>query len=117
MIHKLTIQPLVENALYHGVKEKRGKGHISVKVSKEDNMLNIVVEDNGLGMSKERLKQIKEAMLTGERLSFGLSAVQERIYLYYGKEYPIDIWSEEGIGTKITISIPCDREKNVESQE
>ncbi|MDO5519871.1 MAG: sensor histidine kinase [bacterium] len=105
-IPKLSLQPLVENALYHGVKEKRGKSYIKIYCLNEDDQINIVVEDNGVGMTKEELEEIRKRLKNKQKTGFGLRAVQERIELYYGKPYGITIDSEKGKGTIVTMHLP-----------
>ena len=104
MIPKLTLQPLAENALYHGIKNKRGKGKILIEGFDldEDNMM-LRVTDNGQGMTPERLHEVQEAIRTGERAGFGLAAVSERIKLYYGPGYGLKISSTEGEGTVMEV--------------
>ena len=82
MVPKLTLQPLAENALYHGIKNKRGGGKILIGGEKSGDDLILRVTDNGQGMKKERLLEIQHAIRTGERAGFGLSAVAERLRLY-----------------------------------
>lgn len=103
MVPKLTLQPLAENALYHGIKNKRGKGKILIEGFDlgEDMMLRVT--DNGQGMTPERLKEVQDAICTGERAGFGLAAVSERIALYYGAGYGLRISSTEGDGTVIEV--------------
>ena len=103
MIPKLILQPLAENALYHGIKNKRGKGKILIEGFDlgEDMMLRVT--DNGQGMTPERLKEVQDAICTGERAGFGLAAVSERIALYYGAGYGLRISSIEGEGTVIEV--------------
>ena len=103
MVPKLTLQPLAENALYHGIKNKRGKGKILIEGFDlgEDMMLRVT--DNGQGMTPERLKEVQDAICTGERAGFGLAAVSERIALYYGAGYGLQISSTEGEGTVIEV--------------
>lgn len=105
MIPKLTLQPLAENALYHGIKNKRGIGKIIIEGFDNGNDIILRVSDTGQGMSPERLAQIREAIRTGERAGFGLAAVAERIKLYYGACYGIKIDSEENKGTVIEITV------------
>ena len=105
MVPKLTLQPLAENALYHGIKNKRGGGKILIEGEKRGDDLILRVTDNGQGMKKERLLEIQHAIRTGERAGFGLSAVAERLRLYYGAGYGMEIHSEEGKGTVIEIRI------------
>ena len=103
MVPKLTLQPLAENALYHGIKNKRGKGKILIEGFDlgEDMMLRVT--DNGQGMTPERLHEVQEAIRTGERAGFGLAAVSERIALYYGPGYGLKISSTEGEGTVMEV--------------
>ena len=96
MVPKLTLQPLAENALYHGIKNKRGKGKILIEGF--DLGEDMRVTDNGQGMTPERLHEVQEAIRTGERAGFGLAAVSERIALYYGPGYGLKISSTEGEG-------------------
>ena len=103
MVPKLTLQPLAETALYHGIKNKRGKGKILIEGFDlgEDMMLRVT--DNGQGMTPERLHEVQEAIRTGERAGFGLAAVSERIALYYGPGYGLKISSTEGEGTVMEV--------------
>ncbi len=109
-IPKLLLQPLVENALYHGVKKKRGKSRILVGGYREGNHLVFKVSDNGKGMSKETLEalrnNIERRVDQKESDSFGLANVNQRIKYYYGDEYGLEIESEEDVGTEATICLP-----------
>lgn len=105
MVPKLTLQPLAENALYHGIKNKRGGGRILIEGEDAGKDLILRVRDNGQGMTKERLEEIRNAIRTGERAGFGLSAVAERIRLYYGPGYGMEISSEEGKGTVVEVRL------------
>lgn len=108
-IMKLTIQPLVENALYHGIKNKRGKGMIHVTARKEEDVIIIDVIDNGIGMKPEELDSIRNK-LTGQRHKeggFGLANVHERIQLNYGERFGLSFTSEYGLGTTATVTIPA----------
>ncbi len=108
-IPKLTIQPLAENAIYHGLKPAGRKGIISIKGYKEKDSVVIKVSDDGAGMSQERLNGIFSENTPGERSlqSFGLKNLNERIRIIFGSSYGLTIWSEEGKGTEITIRIPA----------
>lgn len=110
MIPKITIQPLVENALYHGIKNKRGKGKIVITGLKEKNSLFLIVEDNGIGIRKEQLLQVRNK-INGKALegkdSFGLYNVNERIRLNFGEGYGIFVESCYGEGTTIKVKLPC----------
>lgn len=114
---KLALQPLVENAIYHGIKNKRGRGHLWVKVSYTDqtcSFIRFTVEDDGAGFSAERLLQVQNELKTGsenaENLSsvYGLYNVNKKLKLYYGeKNRGLEIESESGKGSKISFVIPC----------
>lgn len=104
-IPKLTIQPLVENALYHGIKGKRGKGRIRIVCQTRGEDVRITVEDDGIGMKPERQAEVKAALETGKSESFGLAVVRERIKLYFGNEYGVRLFSKYGEGTQAEICI------------
>ena len=112
-ILKLTLQPLVENALYHGIKSKRNGGTIIVRVARvNEGMLLVDVEDNGVGLTPFKLSKI-QTMLTensGEFVAnetgFGLDNVNKRIKLYYGEQYGLSIQSQYLEGTQVTVAIP-----------
>jgi len=108
-ILKLTLQPLVENALYHGIKNKRSKGHIRVIGCLEDGKLVFTVSDDGIGMMPEQLEAVKKEMnkREGDSTSFGLFNVVQRIKLNYGAEYGIWIASSYMKGTEVRVEIPA----------
>ena len=109
LIPKITIQPLVENALYHGLKNKRGLGRIVISGRKEEDFLILQIEDNGIGMRKERLDQVKEGMnqkIPTEKDIYGLYNVNERIRLNFGEKYGLSIESTYGEGTVVSIILP-----------
>jgi len=120
LILKMTLQPIVENALYHGIKNKRGRGMIRISGQMQDGAMLITVTDNGAGMSREKLEALTRRYQTasdlelGEELindrdqsGYGLYNVEQRIRLFYGDEYGITIMSEEGAGTSVTVRIPA----------
>ncbi|SKA63072.1 two-component system, sensor histidine kinase YesM [Eubacterium uniforme] len=112
-IPKLLLQPLVENALYHGVKCKRGKSIISVSGNIEDEYLIFVVEDDGIGMKEETLKKVRDN-INGDinkhdKGSFGLANVNFRIRRYYGDDCGLYIDSEYNKGTRSMIRIKKER--------
>lgn len=113
-ILKLTLQPLVENALYHGIKSKRNGGTIVVQVKPagEDKVL-LVVQDDGVGFTPYKLAQLQETLAQDiddtiylEDSGFGLRNVHKRIQLYYGKEYGLYIQSYYRGGTQVSVTIP-----------
>ena len=108
-IPKITVQPLVENALYHGIKNKRGKGKITVRGYREDSFFILEVRDNGIGMQTERLVQVRNALLykqLAESKVYGLYNVNERIRLNCGEEYGLRISSTYQEGTTVKILLP-----------
>lgn len=110
-IVKLSLQPLIENAIYHGVKQKRGQGHILIKGYEAGDVIHLHVTDNGNGIKKERLQIIMNELASmyeekNQIIGIGLKSVNERIKIQFGKEYGLTIVSEEGVGTTISISIP-----------
>ncbi len=116
-IIKLVLQPLVENAIYHGIKNKRGRGELIVSVHYTDerhDFIQFTVEDNGAGFTEERLGQVRNELRTGaqdsEKLSsvYGLYNVNKKLKLYYGERTQgILIESEVGKGSKISFTIPA----------
>ncbi|GGH43820.1 histidine kinase [Paenibacillus silvae] len=112
---KLLLQPLVENAIYHGLENKRGKGSISITGKLQEDRIIFKVCDDGAGMSREQvlelqqlLSQPPEFIAVGQRLkqSIGIKNVHSRIVLYYGDGYGLSINSEMHQGTRITVEIP-----------
>lgn len=114
LIPKITIQPLVENALYHGIKNKRGIGKIIISGKKEGDFFCIRVEDNGIGISRERLSQVKAGVknkVTTGKDVYGLYNVNERIRLNFGEKYGIFIESTYGEGSVVSIILPYIQEQ------
>lgn len=118
---KMILQPIVENAIYHGLEPKRGKGRISIegKVA-EGSLLLIKVKDDGVGMDDSTLECIRESLSSGNPVkadastsSIGVINVSNRIKLTYGKEYGIIINSEPDAGTEVIIKIPYRRNADV----
>lgn len=114
-ILKLILQPLVENALYHGIKNKRQGGVIWVRAcQKNEAEVELEVEDNGIGFTPEKLTRLQEELEddSGDiRLEsgFGIGNVNKRIRLYYGRPYGLTVHSEYTTGTRVTLVIPAIR--------
>ncbi len=104
---KLTLQPLVENALYHGIKLKRGKGCIYITGRAEGTDVLLQITDDGVGMTPVRLEELRRAIENGERVGFGLVTVHERLRLLFGPPYGLALASREGVGTTVTVRVPC----------
>ena len=122
---KLVLQPLIENAIYHGIKNKRGRGKLKVSAHFTNDSRTFVcftVEDNGAGFTEERLGQVRNELRTGaqdsEKLSsvYGLYNVNKKLKLYYGENTEgLLIESEAGKGSKISFTIPVNPEITQES--
>jgi len=107
---KLVLQPLVENAIYHGLHARRGNGKITITAQIQDNKLYFCVSDNGLGIAVEKMKEI-EALLHSNKVealstSFGIFNVNERIRLSFGAEFGLKFTSTYGEGTKVEVWHP-----------
>ena len=113
-IIKLVLQPLVENAIYHGIKIKEGAGYIGIHVERQANeagiqTLRLCVEDDGEGIEPERLSVICKGLSSGhisENSGYGIYNVNERIKLYYGNAYGLELESEYKKWTRATLVIP-----------
>ena len=109
-IQKLTLQPIVENALYHGIKNKRGGGIIKVSAASKMRDIVFTVEDNGIGMNEEELDNLR-GLIAGtvkseDKNGFGLANVQKRLQMLYGEKYGMKVESTFGEGTIVTVRIP-----------
>ena len=109
-IVKLVLQPLVENALYHGIKNKEGKGHIEVSARREGRAIVFSVSDTGVGMAEEKLRALEGSLNDPEARSdgFGLKNVSDRIRVYFGEGHGLSFRSHPGQGTTVSFSIPLD---------
>ncbi|PDO10488.1 MAG: histidine kinase [Candidatus Reconcilbacillus cellulovorans] len=117
---KLILQPIVENAIYHGIRERRGPGFIDVTAEAQDGCLMLRVRDDGKGMSPDRLAAVRsklenplprdDAAAADDRRpregGYGLANVQARIRLTFGQAYGIAVDSEEGVGTTVVVRLP-----------
>ncbi len=108
---KLLLQPLLENAMIHGIQKKEGRGKIGVYQEARDNQMHFLVMDDGIGMTEERLLEVRAALQqiqpTQEQLtSYGLRNVNERLRLHYGPDACLQIESRAYVGTKISFTIP-----------
>ncbi len=117
-IPKITVQPIVENALYHGIKNRRGGGKITITGQESESDYRLIVTDDGMGMDGERLKEITRGLsdkAPEDAKIYGLYNVNERIRLFYGEEYGISIESEYDRGTTVTIRLPKKSNEIVEN--
>ena len=108
-IIKLVLQPLVENAIYHGIKYKETKGNLKIYARPVDGRVEIVVADDGIGMDEDVMEHIfDEHRKEQKRNGVGVPNVQKRLKLQCGSEYGIRYESVKGAGTKAVITIPVD---------
>lgn len=103
---KLTLQPLVENALYHGIKNKRGVGHIAITAMEDGSDLLLCVHDDGAGMSEAQLEALRAGVYEDRHTGLGLVNVHKRLRLYCGENYGLAFSSMPGEGTTVTVRIP-----------
>ena len=123
---KLRLQPLVENALYHGIKNKRGGGKITIRVSRQNRIMTFTVADTGKGMTPEQLRQVEEmlreetpttqAALESGHTGFGLRNVDTRIRLYYRKQTGLNFQSGPE-GTEVSFTIPIRTREEIDNDE
>lgn len=106
-IPKLTLQPIVENAIYHGLKLKKEKGIIRISGRRNGNQLEIEIYDNGAGMHKNQIKAIMDGTSVPDEINgFGIRSVSNRIRMLYGERYGLQVESEYGVYTKIIVVLP-----------
>ena len=117
---KLMLQPLVENAIYHGMEFKDGDGIIAVTAVQKEDGLWFTIQDNGLGMTEEQVESLltEHAHVSSKRGSgIGVKNVNERIRLYFGNEYGLSIESEPDEGTTIRIHLPAVAYREIQEKE
>ncbi|MCM1122669.1 MAG: sensor histidine kinase [Eubacterium sp.] len=120
MLPRISLQPLVENALTHGLKNKHGEKYIKIKAEKKGGILCICVEDNGTGMDAERMNaRLKEndTSVIEEGSSIGLLNINARLKMAYGIEYGLYIESSEGCGTTVLMKVPEMKEETLYGKE
>lgn len=107
-IIKFILQPLIENYFVHGARLENSDNKIIIKIKRILDNINITIEDNGKGIPKEKLENLKLKILNRENdlQMVGILNVNQRIKIKYGNDYGLQLESEEGMGTKITIKLP-----------
>lgn len=118
-ILKLTLQPIVENALYHGIKHKRGMGKITVRGRRAEDTICFQVVDNGIGLTEEQLESLRYTVQShrkGKDDGFGLANVDERICMAYGSRYGLSFESTYGEGTTVAVILPAALDPPVKKQ-
>lgn len=105
LCNKITLQPIIENAIYHGLDRMVDEGEISIRISQSNDEVIMIVEDNGLGMSQEQCEEIIHRE-DSNRTGIGIKNVHDRIQIYFGENYGLFIESELDVGTKVVIRMP-----------
>ena len=115
LCNKITLQPIIENAINHGLDLMVEEGHIDVQVKQDGDDIVFRVQDNGVGMSAE---QIEAIMQRGpkDRTGIGIKNVNDRLKIYFGKNYGLHISSEPDVGTCVEIRMPKVREGDHETK-
>ena len=115
MIIKFALQPLVENAIYHGLKYKETKGNLSIRGYVRGKKAYITIADDGVGMEEAALEHIfDETKKEHKSNGVGVPNVQKRLKLYYGQEYGISYISRKGVGTVATVTVPLEEQEDDE---
>lgn len=113
-IIKFLLQPIVENAIFHGIEPKDGCGTITIYLEKQEEDIVIRILDDGIGMTQKQIDALLEPGTGQENLrglnGVGISNIHERIIMTYGRGYGISITSEPGIYTSVTLRIPYEKE-------
>ena len=115
LCNKITLQPIIENAIYHGINRMVDEGEISIRIYGEGDDIVFSVSDNGVGMSKEQCGNILKSE-PGDQTGIGIKNVNDRIKIYFGEEYGITIESEPDEGTCVSIRMPKVEEGGYESK-
>ena len=120
MIPKMTLQPIVENSIFHGLETKAENGSVTIRIAATQDLLHIVVSDDGIGMDRENLERMRRSMEQApqreNRESSGngiaLYNVNQRLKITFGETYGLQLYSTEGIGTDVEILMPLVRGRN-----
>ena len=122
MIPKLTLQPIIENAIIHGLEGQVGPGQVSVDIATDGSRLLIDVKDDGIGMSEDVLEELSRRLVSPDAASnrdekhrggIALANVNNRIKLLFGEQYGLRVSSIEGMGTTVEIQLPVKRRADV----
>lgn len=105
LCNKITLQPIIENAIYHGLNRMVDEGMIRITIAQQDDDILFMVEDNGVGMTEQQCQEILQRE-SGDKVGIGIKNVDDRIKIYFGKKYGITIMSEPDEGTCVSIRMP-----------
>lgn len=126
LIPKLSLQPIVENAIFHGLETKTDKGKVTIRVEMTEKNVIIIVSDDGVGIGREELERMRDSLKNsrketdqegkspGERGNgIALTNVSQRIKLIFGEDYGLNLYSTKGIGTDVEIILPIMTDKSL----
>ena len=111
-VPSLILQPLIENAILHGINVKNHKGKIQISAMLIVDMLVIRVQDNGRGMTAEDMKRLMEGKQHSKFSGIGIGNIRERLALYYGSKAELRFYSQSGSGTTAIITLPISYDEN-----
>ena len=111
LVPRLTIQPLVENAIVHGLEPRRGLGSVAVRLWEETQNICVRIEDDGVGFDPENLDLAREVESAGQHNHIALTNVLRRLHLLYGDRADLQIRSKPGQGTTVLLTLPLDQTK------
>jgi len=112
----LILQPIVENAILHGIRPSKKKGILAIRIEQVGGQIEMSIEDNGVGMSESVVDKLLKGEYSTSLNGYGMKNVIERIKLYFGSSYGVSIDSQIGVGTKITVRIPVLNENELPEQ-
>ncbi len=115
LCNKITLQPIIENAIYHGLDRMVDEGEIRIRIYPDGDDIVFTVSDNGVGMTPEQCQEILQDE-SGEKTGIGIKNVNDRIKIYFGENYGLTIESELDEGTTVTIRMPKVMENNYEEK-
>ncbi len=111
LCNKITLQPIIENAIYHGINGLVDEGEITIRVTSEGEDILFIVEDNGVGMEPEQITEIFTRKPDG-KAGIGIKNVNDRLKIWFGERYGLHIESEPDCGTRVTVRMPKVREED-----
>lgn len=118
LIPKMTLQPLVENCIFHGLEPKPGAGKVTIRLMTTEDRVILMVSDNGIGMDENQIEKVRRSMETPraheaeeQRNGIALYNVNEKLRLVFGSDFGLQIYSTPGLGTDVEIMIPMQRER------
>ena len=116
IVPKLILQPVVENSIYHGIEKRKGDGLLTISAQTRNNELQLVVEDNGVGIPEKELFDLRKSIEIDnfeDSKNFALKNLNRQIKLKYGSDYGVNIDSIEGTGTVVSIRLPIIQDRGI----